>query len=47
MTPEESEAIDAWVAERMAEPWPLSSTQLAVIRSALGDPPPAEGPRVA
>lgn len=37
MTPEDSARIDAWVDEQMRKPWPLSSTQLAVIRDALGD----------
>lgn len=50
MSPEESAAIDRWVAETMARPWPLSSTQLAVIRDALGgvEPEtPSESDRVA
>jgi hypothetical protein len=32
----ESEKIDEWVADQMREPWPLSSSQLDVIRRTLG-----------
>lgn len=38
LSPEDEARIDAWVAEQMRKPWPLTSAQLAVIRRALGEP---------
>ncbi|MBL8926336.1 MAG: hypothetical protein JNM77_08855 [Pseudonocardia sp.] len=36
ITQQDAEAIDQWVAEQMAEPWPLSVAQLGLIRRTYG-----------
>jgi len=35
MSPETSRAIDQWVAEQLLQPWPLSSTQIELIKRTL------------
>jgi hypothetical protein len=35
ITPNQSEVIDRWVIEQMRQPWPLTSSQLQLIRRTL------------
>lgn len=35
LSSEDSDAIDAWVAKQLEEPWPLNAGQLDLIRRAL------------
>jgi hypothetical protein len=44
ITPAQSDLINAWVTEQMRQPWPLTSTQLALIKASLAPARPTQTP---